>query len=186
MIRVYAFALSFLLLSALCPSAFGQSERPVEPGDQVRFTTAGESVSGPVTALTDTSLSVKVKQRYAAGTATKYVSGVATLPLYHVTGLQVGEKRSRWRKALIGGGIGLASGLATTGVLLARCDGDCWGGLVAYSGLVFFTVPLTAVGGAIGALLPPGYRWRDASVTPQLGVSYHPDTGTGLALRLQW
>lgn len=186
MIRSYTFALSFLCLFVFCPSAFGQSGIMVEPGDRVRFTTAGERVSGRITTLTDTSMSVQVKQQYAVGTATKYASGVATLPLYHVTGLQVGERRSRWRKALIGGGIGLASGLATTGILLAQCDGDCWGGLVVYSGLVFFTAPLTAVGGAIGALLPPGYRWRDARVKPQLGMTYHPETGAGLALRLRW
>lgn len=186
MVRSYTFALSFLCLTVFCHSAFGQNGRAVEPGDRVRFTTAGERVSGRLTALTNTSMSVRVKQQYAVGTATKYVSGVATLPLYSVTGLQVGEKRSRWRKALVGGGIGLAAGLATTGVLLARCDNDCWGGLVAYSGLMFFTAPLTAVGGAIGALLPPGYRWRDARVKPQLGMTYHPDTGAGLALRLRW
>jgi len=186
MVRLHAFVLSFLLFSALCSSALGQNEGAVKPGDEVRFATAGESVSGRVTSINDSSMSVRVRKQFTYGTATKYVSGVATLPLYHVTELQVGEKRSRWRKALIGSGIGLATGLATTGVLLARCDDDCWGGLVVYSGLVFFTAPLTAVGGAIGALLPPGYRWRDARVKPQLGMTYHPETGAGLALRLRW
>lgn len=145
-------------------------------GDQVRVTTPERQVIGRVQDLSRDSLVIVTGEAEAA----------STLDLRSLIALEVLKERFRWRGALIGGGVGLGTGVALTGAMLASCSDDCRGGLIVIVSSVYLTPPLILIGAVVGALIPPGRRRRSVPLRDSPGKAFLHEQGPGLALRLQW
>jgi hypothetical protein len=108
------------------------------------------------------------------------------VPREAITKIQISlGPRSRWRGAwigaLIGGAIAAVAALAALAAREEPCEPqpDQWFGCASFGpskGAVLAIVGATAVGSgaAIGALLPPGERWKNVAATALPGASRGP------------
>lgn len=169
------------LLAGVAADASADTTPPLVPGDRIKVETTpthGDRV-GTFVALDDSTLSF----RPAPGEAAIEIHRSDIAALSVATG-----QRSRWRKALVGFGIG-----AVSGFLLGYAQGDDEHGAWDFvwftaeeKGLILAAV-FAPVGGIVGLALRPGDRWSEVPLDA-LRVAPHVTSGgvPGMAVTLRF
>lgn len=178
------FAITLAAATLLCGAVGARADDapPLVSGAQVRVRpgTGGNPRIGTLIALDDTVLTM----RLGAGEAPSVIRRS------DITSVDVSAGRhSRWRKALIGAGIGVGAG-----VLIGFALGDDRGAsddseLAFTAGEKAFglAIVLGPVGGIVGAAVTPGEKWRGVEPSGlRLSLGASPGRGITVALTTGW